>query len=194
MFSRISAAGALGLLLVACTQAEPPTANEFRVDVVVTPQASVPDNALNFVAHTVGEEEVPPRDTPAQGQAVFRLSADGTTMSYRLTVANISNVVQAHIHLAPAGTNGNIVVFLYGLVAAGGGPVNGVLAEGTFTAADFINDLSGLAMSDLIAAIQSGGAYVNVHTNDGVAPSNTGPGDFPGGEIRGQVGGGHVDH
>jgi hypothetical protein len=26
-----------------------------------------------------------------------------------------------------------------------------------------------------------------VHTNDGVAPPNTGPGNFPGGEIRGQV-------
>jgi hypothetical protein len=26
-----------------------------------------------------------------------------------------------------------------------------------------------------------------VHTNDGVAPPDTGPGDFPGGEIRGQV-------
>ena len=30
-------------------------------------------------------------------------------------------------------------------------------------------------------------AYVNVHTNDNVAPPNTGPGDFPGGEIRGQI-------
>jgi len=28
---------------------------------------------------------------------------------------------------------------------------------------------------------------MNVHTDDGVAPANTGPGDFPGGEIRGQV-------
>jgi hypothetical protein len=26
-----------------------------------------------------------------------------------------------------------------------------------------------------------------VHTNDGVAPPNSGPGDFPGGEIRGQI-------
>jgi hypothetical protein len=26
-----------------------------------------------------------------------------------------------------------------------------------------------------------------VHTNDNVAPANTGPGDFPGGEIRGQI-------
>jgi hypothetical protein len=37
------------------------------------------------------------------------------------------------------------------------------------------------------AAIESGNTYVNVHTNDGIAPANTGPGDFPGGEIRGQV-------
>jgi hypothetical protein len=35
--------------------------------------------------------------------------------------------------------------------------------------------------------MQSGNTYVNVHTNDGVAPTNTGPGDFPGGEIRGQI-------
>jgi hypothetical protein len=193
MPSRISA-GALALLLAACAQsADLVTANEFRLDVVVTPQSTAPDNALNFVAHTVGEEEVPPRDTKAQGQAVFHLSADGATMHYRLTVANISNVVQAHIHLASAGSNGNIVVFLYGLVPVGGGRVDGVLAEGSFTAANFINDLLGDPMSDLIAAIQSGGAYVNVHTNDGVAPTNTGPGDFPGGEIRGQVGGGHVN-
>jgi hypothetical protein len=35
--------------------------------------------------------------------------------------------------------------------------------------------------------IDSGNAYVNVHTNDGVARPNTGPGAFPGGEIRGQI-------
>src|SRR5437667_342610 len=42
-------------------------------------------------------------------------------------------------------------------------------------------------LSDLIAALSTAGAYANVHTNDGVAPTNTGPGDFPGGEIRGQI-------
>jgi len=35
--------------------------------------------------------------------------------------------------------------------------------------------------------MRAGNTYVNVHTNDGVAPTNTGPGDFPGGEIRGQI-------
>ena len=187
--------GALTLVLAACAQsADPVTANDFKVGVVVTPAAGAPLDALNFVAHPVGENEVPSRDTPAQGQASFHLSADGTTMTYRLTVANISNVVASHIHIAAAGVNGPIVVFLFGNAPAGGGPVNGVLAEGSFTAADFINILAGHSMSDLIAALQSGGAYVNVHTNDGVGATNTGPGDFPGGEIRDQVGGGHVNH
>ena len=39
----------------------------------------------------------------------------------------------------------------------------------------------------LLEAIRAGLTYVNVHTNDGGAASNTGPGDFPGGEVRGQI-------
>jgi hypothetical protein len=44
-----------------------------------------------------------------------------------------------------------------------------------------------MPLSDLISALEAGNLYVNVHTNDFVAPTNTGPGDFPGGEIRGQL-------
>jgi hypothetical protein len=62
-----------------------------------------------------------------------------------------------------------------------------LLAKGTFTAADLRGPLAGHPLSDLIAAIVAGNTYVNVHTDDGVAPPNTGPGDFPGGEIRGQL-------
>jgi len=72
-------------------------------------------------------------------------------------------------------------------VPNGGGRHDGVLAEGTFTAANFIGPLANQPMSALLAAMDAGNAYVNVHTNDGVAPTNTGPGDFPGGEIRGQI-------
>jgi hypothetical protein len=42
-------------------------------------------------------------------------------------------------------------------------------------------------MSTLIADLKNGNAYVNVHTDDGIDPTNTGPGDFPGGEVRGQI-------
>jgi len=141
----------------------------------------------NSRTHLSGDEEVPVRITNAQGQAIFKLSDDGTELSYKLIVANIDNVVQAHIHLGQPGVNGNIVVFLYGLVPPGGGRTDGVLAEGTITSANLINDLAGQPLSVLVAQMEAGNAYVNVHTNDGVAPINTGPGDFPGGEIRGQI-------
>jgi len=137
--------------------------------------------------HLKGENEVPPRDTQAQGQAIMKVSADGLSVSYKLIASNIDNVIASHIHIGAVGTNGPIVQFLYGTVAAGGGRHDGVLAEGTFTAASFIGPLAGHPMSDLLAAMAAGNAYVNVHTNDGVGAQNTGPGDFPGGEIRGQV-------
>ena len=148
--------------------------------------ADVPD-AKNFVAHLTGASEVPARDSRGVGEVKLQLTSDGTALEYRLISSNIHNVVQSHIHLAPAGVNGPIVVFLFGLVAPGGGRTDGVLATGTITAANFIGPLAGHPFSDLIAAIRADTAYVNVHTNDGVDGVNTGPGDFPGGEIRGQI-------
>ena len=65
--------------------------------------------------------------------------------------------------------------------------MNGVLAEGTVTAADLIGPLAGQTLSSLMAQIAAGNVYVNVHTNDGIGGVNTGPGDFASGEIRGQI-------
>lgn len=138
-------------------------------------------------AHLSGDHEVPARDTRAQGQVALRVSRDGTTVSYTLMATNIENVVAAHIHLGQPSENGPVVVFLYGPAAPGGGRQTGVLSDGSFTSANFVGPLAGDPMSDLINAIAAGNAYVNVHTNDGVAPIDTGPGDFPGGEIRGQL-------
>jgi hypothetical protein len=140
-----------------------------------------------FVAHLDGSQEVPLRDTPAVGQAIFQLNAAGTELRYRLIASNIENVTAAHIHLAPAGANGQVVVFLFGNVPAGGGRTDGVLATGTITSASLTGPLAGQSLAVLLAAMSTGGAYVNVHTNDGAGATNTGPGDFPGGEIRGQI-------
>jgi CHRD domain len=140
-----------------------------------------------FTAHLSGGDEVPAVVTKATGQAIFHLSEDGTVLSYRLIVANIENVVASHIHVGPSGVNGPVVAFLYGGAPPGGGPTNGVLAEGTITAANLVGPLAGQPLSALLDAMNSGNAYVNVHTNDGVPPTNTGAGDFPGGEIRGQI-------
>ncbi|MHB1317369.1 MAG: CHRD domain-containing protein [Anaerolineae bacterium] len=123
-------------------------------------------DSRTFVTHLTGSEEVPARDTLAQGQAIFRLSADGSELYFKLIVANIENVTAAHIHSAPPGTNGGVVVGLYtsGLIP---GRTDGVLAEGVIT---------GGAVTTVLDLIASGNAYVNVHSTL-----------YPGGEIRGQI-------
>ena len=151
------------------------------------PSSHAKNQPLRFVAVLSGPNEVPARDTLARGLAVIQVSPDGTQVTFRLIAANINNVIMAHIHIAPEGTNGPVVVFFYGPVPPGGGRFDGVLSVGTRTASDLVGPLQGHPFSDLVTAISSGNAYVNVHTDDGVPPANTGAGDFPGGEIRGQL-------
>ena len=92
----------------------------------------------NLGTHLSGAEEVPVRDTNAQGQAIFQVNPEGTAISYKLNVANIENVTQAHIHLAPAGSNGGIVAWLYPAAPPSQlipGRSQGTLGEGEITAA-----------------------------------------------------------
>jgi hypothetical protein len=149
----------------------------------VAPSAVAGDN---FVATLSGGQEVPARDTQARGVATFKLREDGTALAFKVNVANIDNVFAAHIHCGPVGVNGPVGVTLF-MGSPAGGTVNGTLAAGTITAPDAGNGCGWADLAAVLAAMGSGDTYVNVHTNDGVAPPNTGPGDFPGGEIRGQV-------
>ena len=162
-----------------------------------------------YSVHLSGDEEptpVPPAPSPqdsnAQGQGIFKIAGDELSMDYKLIASNIENVVQAHIHCGPRGMNGGIFIWLYPSVTSTGaltGPTgrqDGVLAEGTVVSGAALNVRTvpssatcpgGVAnFADALRQIRSGNAYVNIHTNDGVAPTNTGPGDFPGGEVRGQ--------
>jgi hypothetical protein len=149
----------------------------------LAPTASAGDN---FVAPLSGDQEVPARDTPATGVAKFKLREDGTVLQFKLNVENIDNVAAAHIHCGAVGVNGPVGVTLF-TGSPASGAFDGTLAEGTITAADPGNLCGWTDLASVLTAIHSGDTYVNVHTNDGVAPPNTGPGDFPGGEIRGQI-------
>lgn len=137
------------------------------------------DNQRNFRTHLKGENEVPSVETNAQGQATFKMSQDGESIHYKVIVANIENVLMAHIHNAPAGVNGGVVVWLYPsspppqLIE---GRFQGVLAEGTITADNLVGTLAGKTLEDLLDEMKAGNTYVNVHTTQN-----------PGGEVRGQI-------
>jgi len=149
--------------------------------VMASVAAATPPDSKNFVSPMEGEQENPPVDTTAVGVAVYHLNAGETELSFKLIVANIENVAQAHIHCGDVGVNGPVVAFLYGF-----GPVvspDGILSEGTLTAANVIPRSASTACPDgvanfaqLVAKMRSGGAYTNAHTTA-----------FPGGEIRGQI-------
>jgi hypothetical protein len=145
----------LGLVLMGCCA-------------VVGAAMATNNNTHNFFAHLSGAEEVPSRETRAVGQAVCHLNEDGTEIEYTLIIVHIETVVAAHIHVAPVGVNGSVVA---GPFPAGGGRIDGVLAQGTMTAANLVGPLAGHPLSDLVDAMTAGNTYVNVHTNDGIDPA-----------------------
>jgi hypothetical protein len=142
--------------------------------------------AARFVTVLDGASEVPPDQSVATGVAKFTLSKDGSTLRYTLKAKKIQNTMGAHIHLAQPGVDGPIVV---DLLASGKSKIRkkSASAKGAITAAQLTGPLAGHTLADLVAQMTAGGAYVNVHTDDGIAPADTGPGDFPNGEIRGQI-------
>ena len=153
--------------------------------------------STTFTATLSGKNEVPAVDTPATGSATFELSQDGAALNYTLSVSNVSDVTMAHIHIGAPGAKGEHVAPLY--PEPTGAPMggmsngmndavpsqsnmaspkrmNGVIAKGTIHASDLGGSLQGKTIADLVAAIKSGNAYVNVHTKA-----------HADGEIRGQI-------
>lgn len=133
----------------------------------------------HFEASLKGRNEVPANNSKATGQALFKVVDGGNAIEYKLIVANLDNLHMAHIHLAPAGSNGGVVVWLYPSAPPAQlipGTTNGILMTGTITSDNLVGALAGQPLSALIDAMAAGNAYVNVHTTL-----------FPGGEIRGQV-------
>jgi hypothetical protein len=142
------------------------------------------ENPVTFVATLSSAEETPPNASTATGSAI--VTFEDNTISYELHVSNLSNIVAGHIHVGAPGVAGPVVLTLITPTPLVGS-FTGTLAARTLTNPQLEGPLAGQPLSALQAAVAAGNAYVNVHTNDGVPPPNTGPGDFPGGEIRGQL-------
>lgn len=166
----------------ACSDEPAPTTQPTAITVPVRIETgTLTSDARNHRTHLTGDAERPdPNDSKAQGQAIFQVSNDGSAIGFTLTVANIENVTQAHIHCcADTEGTGGIVVWLYPPAPPAQlipGRSNGVLAQGSITQSSLVGSLAGQPLSVLLEHIANGLAYVNVHTSQ-----------FPPGEIRGQV-------
>lgn len=144
-----------------------------------TTAGAAPLFQLEFSANLSGAQEVGGVTTGTTGDVRLRFDAGLSTLRVVLSVFNGEDITAAHIHCAPAGVNGPIVVTLFS------GPqqdVNGVLVNANFDRTDVtptvcgphdttINDIA-----SLLAGLREGILYINVHS-----AAN------PGGEVRGQL-------
>jgi hypothetical protein len=124
------------------------------------------------------------------GELRARLTGDGTAIEYELKLFGSAERCRG-IHLGQEGRErrSHRLPVLRGRQA--NLPGLGRERDRGNCAADVIGPAGqGIAageFDELVAAMTAGVTYVNVHTADGITPPNTGSGDFPGGEIRGQV-------
>ncbi|MGH2541299.1 MAG: choice-of-anchor B family protein, partial [Ardenticatenaceae bacterium] len=120
-----------------------------------------------------GENEVPPVTTDASGVAIFKPVAGDSALFFRLTVRDIPDITAAHIHCGAAGTNGPVGVTI---PLSNPQPIpGGTRYQGVLTTPDGGNGCGWSTMADVLAGLDSGDTYTNVHSST-----------FPSGEIRGQ--------
>jgi len=139
--------------------------------------------ATDFTATLTGGEEVPPVPSTATGTA--DLSVNDDQITYTVNVTGLANAVVAHIHIAAEGALGPVRLNLCGTGAPQPPCVSGTGVLATGTNGTIVD--GAISFDSLVSAMRTGGAYVNVHTDDGEGEQNTGPGDMASGEIRGQV-------
>jgi hypothetical protein len=123
--------------------------------------AAAADGGRRIVVEMTGAEEAPgPGDPDGSGVATFVINRGQQQICYTLTVTDIGTPTAAHIHLAPVGVPGPVVVPL-------ATPATGSSAA--------CADVERSVAKDI--AKNPSGYYVNVHNAE-----------FPGGAVRGQLG------
>jgi len=121
-----------------------------------------------------GENEVPPVQSSATGLAEFTPPVNDS-IKYRINISGISGATGAHIHSGQAGENGEVVADL--LTSMKVNDVSyGMTIRGNLSDSSLKGPMEGKTLEDLVAAMDSGETYVNIHTAQN-----------PDGEIRGQI-------
>jgi hypothetical protein len=118
------------------------------------------DGGAPRVTTLSGAEEVPPADPDGTGFASITLNVGQTSVCWELSVSNIAPAFAAHIHAAPAGVNGPVVV-----------PLSPPTSGSSSGCAENVDPALIQAIIDSPERY-----YVNVHNAE-----------FPGGAVRGQL-------
>jgi hypothetical protein len=110
---------------------------------------------VTYVVALSGAQEVGGGDPDGTGTATLTLDTTLNTIDWNIVVANLDTVILDHIHQAPAGVNGGVVIDFGGLLSG-----------------------TGLFDTDVSAVVANPtGFYVNVHTN--VFPGGAVRGQIP---------------
>jgi CHRD domain len=130
-------------------------------------------DGLKFGAELNPGEEVPaPVEVTGEEEGEVKFESDGTSVDFELKWNDLtSTAVAAHIHCEVVGVPGPIGVTLFQGAMGTEGEV-----QDTFTAPDPNNTCGWDDLADVLGAMATGGAYVNVHTLINQP-----------GEIRGQI-------
>ncbi len=143
-----------------------------------------------------GLEETPATiNSPGSGEFTATIIEGGTMIEYVETYRDLSSAVtQSHIHFGRPGLSGQVVLFLCTNLTPPVGPpmpqacplsspatITGTLTEADVIASPVVGgqgiDSGAAGFAEMVKAITTGSAYVNVHTTN-----------HPSGEIRGRLG------
>jgi len=142
---------------------------------------------ITFVANLSGANEVPAVVSPGTGLATVILDPTAQTLQVNATFSGLtSNDQAAHIHCCqPLGTNAGVATTVPAFPGFPLGVTSGTYSSAVFDLTQpliynpaFVTLQGSLAQAEaaLIAGIENGQTYFNIHTVN-----------FPGGEIRGQL-------
>ena len=122
---------------------------------------AAPAALINMSASLSGDQEVPPTGSAGSGSASILFDDVSNQLNWNITFSGLTGAATgAHFHgPAPAGSNASVQVNI-GSISGLSSPMIGATA------------ISEAQEADLLAGLW----YINIHT-----------GQFPGGEIRGQV-------
>jgi hypothetical protein len=133
---------------------------------------------VTLTANLSGANEVPSVPSPATGTAIVTIDTVSRAWTMDLVFSGLTApVTVAHLHRAPTGANGPVIVGLDGIPLSGGRPTWNLIAPGSTS----LNTGGALNAPFLFPAAELenlliGNVYVNIHSQA-----------FPGGEIRGNL-------